>query len=63
MPTTEESKTRLHKKFAKYELDDVTRNSEEWISEIEILRGDLQNLNIHIEDSEMMTHILLNLPE
>ena len=37
------SKTRLRNKFAKCELDDVTWDSEEWITEQELLRGHLQN--------------------
>ena len=50
-PTTEASKTRLRKEFAKYELDDVTINTEEWITNIELLRGDLQKIEAHIENS------------
>ena len=62
-PTTGDSKTRLLKKLAKYELNDITRNPKEWITDIELLRVYLQKLDIHIDDSEMMTHILLELPE
>ena len=61
--TTGASKTRLHKKFGKCKLDEVTRNPEEWIIEIELIRLYLKNTNVHLDDLEMMTHIILNLPE
>ena len=54
--------TRITKKFAKYELDDVTINPEEWITELKLHRRELQKLDVHIDDSEMMNHILLNIP-
>ena len=59
-PTTGTSRTRLHKKFAKCKIDDITINLEEWITELELLRGDLQKLDVHIDNSERMTHILLH---
>ena len=62
-PTTGASKTTLRNKFYKCELDDVTRNPKEWITDIELLIVDLQNSDVHIDDSEMMTQILSNLPE
>ena len=57
-PTTWDSKKRLHQKFAKCEIDDVTTNPEEWITSIELLRGGLQKLDAQTSDSEMMTYIL-----
>ena len=30
----------------------------EWITYIKLLRGDLRNLNVHIDDIEIMTQIL-----
>ena len=56
-------KTRLCKKFSKSELDDVTRDSEQGIAQLELLRCDLQKLGIIIDDVEMMTHVLSNLTE
>ena len=53
----------LRKYFSKWKIDDVTRNTEEWITDIKLLRGYLQKLYVQIDDSEMMTHILSNLPE
>ena len=55
--------TSLQKKISKFELDDVTRDPEDWIAELELLRGDLQKLGFIIDDVEIMTHILSNLPE
>ena len=46
--TTRDSKTRLLNKFAKCKINDVTRNLEEWITEIELRIGDLQKLDVHI---------------
>ena len=50
-PTTGDYKTRLYKKFAKGELYDVTRNPKKLNTNIEILRGDLQKLDVHIDNS------------
>ena len=61
--TTGDSKTNLHNKFAKIELDDVTRDPEDWIAKLELFRGDLRKLGVIIDNVEMMTHILSNLPE
>ena len=62
-PNTGSYKTTLCEKFAKYKLENVTINTEEWITELELLRVYLQKLNVRIDDSEIMTHILSNLPE
>ena len=53
-PTTGASKTRLHKKFSKLELYDVTRNPKEWITCLELLRGDLQILDVHIGEISVL---------
>ena len=37
--TTEASKIRLRKKLAKNELCNITRNHEEWITNLKLLRG------------------------
>ena len=60
---TRDSNKRLRKKFTKYELYDVTRKPKEWMTDNKTFMRDLQKLNIHIDDSNMMTQILLNLPE
>ena len=57
------SKTRLRNKFAKSELYDVTREPEDWITELKLLRVNLRELRVIINDVEMMIHILSNLPE
>ena len=48
-------KKRLWKKFAKCDLDDVTRDPEDCITQLELLRGDLQRMEVNIDDVEMMT--------
>ena len=62
-PMTGLSQTGLQKKLAKCELYGITRDSEEWITELKVLRGDLRKLGVIIDDVEVMTHILSNLPE
>ena len=49
--TTGPSKTRPHSTFAKWELDDVSRNTEKWITELEVLRGDLQTIDVQCDNS------------
>ena len=41
----------------------ITRDPEDWITEIKLLRGNLQILIVIIDNLEVMTHILSNLPE
>ena len=48
-------------KISKWELYNVTRNPEEWITYIELLRGDLQKTDVHTDELEIMTHVLSNL--
>ena len=57
------SKTRLQKKLSKCKLDDVTRDPEDWITELESLRGKIRELRVIIDDTEIITHIMPNLPE
>ena len=57
------SKTILRKKFAKCELYDVTRDPEDQITELELLRGDLRKLGVIIDDVKIMNHIMSTLPE
>ena len=40
-----------------------TRDPEEWITVIELLRGTLRKLGVINDNVEIMTHILSNLPE
>ena len=56
-------KTRVSMKCAKSELDDVTGDPEEWITELETLKGYLIKLGVPIDDVEKSTHILSNLTE
>ena len=57
------TKTRLCKKFTEIKLYDVIRDTEDQITELELFRGDLQKLGLIIDDVEMMTHLMSNLPE
>ena len=57
------SKIILRKKIAKNELDDVKRDPKDWINELEMQRGGVLKLGVIIDDVELMTHILSNLPE
>ena len=52
------SKTILRKKLAKCGLDDVIRILEYWITNLELLREYLQNIDVNIDDSENMNHII-----
>ena len=47
----EEFKTRLRNKSAESELDDVTRDPEDCITELELLRGCLLTLVVIIDDT------------
>ena len=40
-PMTGAYKTRIRNKFAKSELDDVTRDPEDWINKLELFRDNL----------------------
>ena len=60
--TTVASNSILREKFSKCKLDNVTRYPKEWITELKPYRGDLHKFNSHIDDTEMMSHILSNVP-
>ena len=60
--TTGAFKTRPFRKFSKSKLYYITRNPEEWITELKLLKEYLRKLEVHIDNSEIMTHILSNLP-
>ena len=49
-PTTGAYKKILCKKLFKYKLYGVTKNTKKWITEIELLRGDILKTDIHIGD-------------
>ena len=61
-PTTGVSKTRLFKKPAKYKLDNLRIDPKYWITNIELLRGDLK-MDVHIDYTEKTTHIISRLNE
>ena len=57
------SKTIICKKVLERKLYDVTRDPEDWIAEIKLLRGRVPKLSVNIDDGDMMEHILSNLSE
>ena len=62
-PTTMGSQEKDCKRNLLSENCMMQNNTKNWITVLELLRGYLQNLEVHIDDSEMMTHILSYLPE
>ena len=63
LPETGSSKTRIWNESAKRKLFYVTRDTEDWITELELFIGDFRKLGVIIDDVEMMTHIMYNLPK
>ena len=52
---------KIIQKLLKSALYDVTKDQEYWITNIELLRGDLKKLGVNIDDVEVMNHIMSNL--
>ena len=48
-PTTGDYKISIYKKYFKWKLYEVTRNTKEWITEFKLIRGYLQMLDVRIE--------------
>ena len=63
MPDFRAFKNKTMQYFAYIELDDVTKNTEKWITKLEVLRRDIQTIDVQIDNSEMCTDIISNLPE
>ena len=57
------SKTRIHKRLSKRELDDVTMDPEYWIIELKLFPVYILKMGVIIDDVEIMAHILSNLPK
>ena len=57
-PTTGYSNKKLRNKFTKWELDDVTKHPKECIAELKLLRREIRKLDVQINDSEIIIHIL-----
>lgn len=64
-PKTAPSLLKLKKKFANSKLDSIEKHPDEWITELESLRNDMDSINISTKMSDMdfMIHVLNNLPE
>ena len=53
----------LESEFARSKLEDVSRNPEEWITELEYIRNKITNLGSNFSDERFLGHVLTNLPE
>ena len=62
-PAIMASKKILCNKSKKGGIDNITREPKECITQLELLRRYLQKMNVHINNTEIMAHILSNLPE
>ena len=65
-PRTTPSLLKLKKKFANSKLeDDLKRNPDEWITELEGLRTDMEDIHIAttMSDLDVLIYVLNNLPE
>ena len=64
-PKTAPSLLKLKKKFASSILEDLDRNPDEFITELEGLRSDMEDIHIKttMSDLDVMTHVFINLPE
>ena len=64
-PKTAPSLLKLKKKFANSRLEDLKTNPDEWITELEGLRYDMEEMHIAttMSDLDFLIHVLNNLPE
>ncbi len=64
-PKTAASYVNLKKKFTNSRLESVEDNPDVWITELESLRTEMDNVNISgkISHTDFIIHILTNLPE
>ena len=61
--TTAASKKQLKKEFHTSSLNDVTKDPDEWITNLERMRIRLKAMKHEISDEDLMIHVLNNLPE
>ena len=57
-PTTGASNTILKKKLPENEVNEITRDPKDWITDLELLRQNFWKLVVIIDDVEMMTNKL-----
>jgi hypothetical protein len=62
-PSTASTKVMLKKQFYSTKLSDAGRDPDEWITELELLRQRLKSLKVHVDDEDLVIHILNNLPK
>lgn len=63
-PKTVPSLLKLKKKFANSKLETKDQNPDEWISELESIRNEIDKINLstQMSDQDFMIHVLNNLP-
>ncbi len=61
-PNTAATKVRLKLEFNQSKLSDGKKDSEEWMSKLEVLRIKLANIGSIMSDEDMIIHIVNNLP-
>ena len=61
-PKTTASKVQLKREFNLCILDNVSKDPDEWISDLERIRQRLKVMKSEINDTDLMIHILNNLP-
>ena len=61
-PKTSASKVQLKREFNLCALESVSKDPDEWISELERIRQRLRAMDAIISDTDLMIHILNNLP-
>ena len=57
------SKVQLVKKFNSSVLDDLDKDPDDWISELEVTRARLKKMSYVIEEKSLLIHVMNNLPE
>ena len=64
-PKTAPSLLKLKKKFANSKLETAEKHPDEWITELESLRNDIDSISLSTKmtDQDFMIHVLNNLPE
>ena len=61
-PQTSANKLKLKRKFTNSSLTDWKQDPDDWITELDILRTQLEEMGHMISDKDFMIHILNNLP-
>jgi hypothetical protein len=62
-PKTSATKIQLKSQFNRNKLKSVDQDPEEWITELELIRQRLKEMNSHMDEDDFLMHILNNLTE